>query len=298
MPVRRRAAATWPSMERLARVFASRFRGSARAANHRILETECAGQGTVLASPAFERIAHPSVDADGRRTPALRFGDPRIMALAGALCTTLLAAAGTTNESLRALMTGLLRAPQPPARSPTTCAGSASPGSSAGSSTPTEVPRGFRTVHPLGWTSGKVKLLSRPKKSFSPEFKDEAVKMVIETSRPIARVAKEFGINEATLGNWVDIYRRDHAGEEPPPSVSDQARLREVERENRELKMENDFLKKPQRTLPKIIGERQVRVHRRGVRGLPGIGRAVRAVDRENVHLNGGVTFRLLRVAG
>jgi hypothetical protein len=49
----------------------------------------------------------------------------------------------------------------------------------------------------------------------------------------------------------------------------------------------------PQRTLPKIIGERQVRVHRRGVRGLPGIGRAVRAVDRENVHLDGGITFRL-----
>ena len=46
--------------------------------------------GHVLASPAFERIAHPSVDADGRRTPALRFGDPRVMALAGALCQTLL----------------------------------------------------------------------------------------------------------------------------------------------------------------------------------------------------------------
>jgi transposase-like protein len=51
--------------------------------------------------------------------------------------------------------------------------------------------------------------LSRPKKSFSPEFKDEAVKMVIETSRPIARVAKELGINEGTLGNWVGIYRRE-----------------------------------------------------------------------------------------
>jgi transposase len=114
--------------------------------------------------------------------------------------------------------------------------------------------------------------LPRPKKSFSPEFKDEAVKMVIETSRPIARVAKELGINEGTLGNWVGIYRREHAGEEPPLSVSDRARLREVERENRELKMENDFLKKPPRTLPEIIGDRQVRVHRRGVRGLPGTG--------------------------
>jgi hypothetical protein len=42
--------------------------------------------------------------------------------------------------------------------------------------------------------------LPRPKKSFSPEFKEEAVKMVIETSRPIARVAKELGINEGNPG--------------------------------------------------------------------------------------------------
>ncbi|MGH3294316.1 MAG: hypothetical protein ACRDP7_21175, partial [Trebonia sp.] len=86
----------------------------ARAVNQRILETERAGQGTVLASPAFERIAHPSVTADGRRTPALRFGDPRVTALAGALCSTLLAATGITNKSLRALMTGLMPAPYTP----------------------------------------------------------------------------------------------------------------------------------------------------------------------------------------
>jgi hypothetical protein len=90
------------------------LRDKARACNRRILEAERAGQGTVLASPAFERIAHPSVNADGRRTPALRFGDPRVMALAGALCATLLAATGITNKSLRALMTALLAAPYTP----------------------------------------------------------------------------------------------------------------------------------------------------------------------------------------
>ena len=94
----------------------SDLQDKARAVNRRILETARAGQGTVLASPAFERIAHPSADADGRRTPALRFGDPRITALAGALCATLLAVTGITNKSLRALMTGLLHAPTPPAR--------------------------------------------------------------------------------------------------------------------------------------------------------------------------------------
>jgi hypothetical protein len=81
----------------------------ARAINTRILHAERVGQGTVLASPAFERIAHPSVE-DGRRAPALRFGDPRVQALAGALATTVYAATGITNRSLRALMPALLAA--------------------------------------------------------------------------------------------------------------------------------------------------------------------------------------------
>jgi hypothetical protein len=80
----------------------------ARAVNHRLLDTERVGQGCVLASPAFERIAHPTTTVDGRRAPALRFGDPRVQALAGAICHTLLAVTGITNKSLRALMTGLL----------------------------------------------------------------------------------------------------------------------------------------------------------------------------------------------
>ena len=40
------------------------------------------------------------------------------------------------------------------------------------------------------------------------------------------------------------IYRRDHAGEEPPLSLNERARLRELERETRELKMELEFMKK------------------------------------------------------
>jgi hypothetical protein len=80
----------------------------ARAINGRLLDTERVGQGCVLASPAYERIAHPTVTDDGRRAPALRFGDPRVQALAGALCVTLHAVTGITNKSLRALMTGLL----------------------------------------------------------------------------------------------------------------------------------------------------------------------------------------------
>ena len=83
----------------------------ARAINTRLLQTERAGQACVLMNPVFERIAHPSVDADGRRATAMRFGDSRVQALAGALCVTLCTVTGITNKSLRALMTGLPGAP-------------------------------------------------------------------------------------------------------------------------------------------------------------------------------------------
>ena len=62
--------------------------------------------------------------------------------------------------------------------------------------------------------------------------------MVVETSRPIADVARELGINE-TPGNWVRAYREKHADDEPPLQVSERARLRELERENRELRMKS-----------------------------------------------------------
>jgi transposase len=86
--------------------------------------------------------------------------------------------------------------------------------------------------------------LRERRRRFSPEFKDEAVKMVIESSRAIAEVAREIQVNEGTLGNWVNKYRVEHADEEPPLSVSDRARLRELERENRELRMKAEFLGK------------------------------------------------------
>ena len=81
----------------------------ARAVNARLLDTERVGQGCVLASPAFERVALPTLTADGRRSPAIRFGDPRAMALLGALCVGL-NALGFTNRSLRALVSHLLGA--------------------------------------------------------------------------------------------------------------------------------------------------------------------------------------------
>ena len=81
----------------------------ARDVNHRMLNTERVGQSCVLASPAFEWVALPTLTADGRRAPALRFGDPRVMALLGALCVAL-NAVGFTHRSLRARVNQLLGA--------------------------------------------------------------------------------------------------------------------------------------------------------------------------------------------
>jgi transposase len=82
------------------------------------------------------------------------------------------------------------------------------------------------------------------RRKYSPEFKEEAARMVAESSRSIAEVAREIGVNETTLGNWVREYREAHADDEPPLTLSERARLRELERENRELRMKSEFLGK------------------------------------------------------
>ncbi|MGH7310098.1 MAG: hypothetical protein ACREK6_15540 [Candidatus Rokuibacteriota bacterium] len=81
--------------------------GKARQVNERLLMIERAGQGCALGSALFERIQQPYV-REGQRTGALRFGDVRVMALAGALGVFVHAVAGFTNKSLRSLVAGLL----------------------------------------------------------------------------------------------------------------------------------------------------------------------------------------------
>ena len=87
------------------------LQAKARAINARLLETETVGQGTALVSPVIERITRPTVTDGGRKAPALRFGDLRVQALAGALAAMLFTVTGITNKTLRGLMTGLLHRP-------------------------------------------------------------------------------------------------------------------------------------------------------------------------------------------
>ncbi|HUP73309.1 MAG TPA: hypothetical protein VM282_09690, partial [Acidimicrobiales bacterium] len=77
-----------------------------REVNARLLTLERAGQGCAIGDDLFGRLHQPLTE--GQRTGAFRFGDPRAMALAGALCCVVNTVTGFTNRSLRGLVAGLL----------------------------------------------------------------------------------------------------------------------------------------------------------------------------------------------
>ena len=83
----------------------------------------------------------------------------------------------------------------------------------------------------------------RNRRRFTAEFKRDAVELVRTTGRPIAEIARELGIYDSTLGNWVRQDRID-GGEQDGLSTEEQARLRELERENARLRMERDLLQR------------------------------------------------------
>lgn len=86
--------------------------------------------------------------------------------------------------------------------------------------------------------------MGRPAK-YAPEFRDAAVEMVRESGRPIAEVARELGVNEGTLGNWISRDRKAR-GEvrEPEITESERVELARLRRENAQLRMEKEILKK------------------------------------------------------
>jgi transposase-like protein len=86
--------------------------------------------------------------------------------------------------------------------------------------------------------------MGQARKKYTQEYKDEAVELVVGSGRPVAEIARDLGINEATLGNWVNKAKQAGKVEDKPLDMNERARLKELEEEVRRLRMERDFLKK------------------------------------------------------
>lgn len=87
-------------------------------------------------------------------------------------------------------------------------------------------------------------MMAGSRRRFAQEFKDELCREVISTSRPVRDVASAYGVGTESLRRWLVQYQEVHGGSEAELTVSERARLRELERENRDLKAETAFLKK------------------------------------------------------
>ncbi len=90
---------------------------------------------------------------------------------------------------------------------------------------------------------GEEQEARRTRRKFSEEFKRDAVEIVRSSGKPIAEVARELGIYDSSLGNWV---RQDqiNRGERDGLSTDESQELSELRRENARLRMERELLKR------------------------------------------------------
>ena len=86
--------------------------------------------------------------------------------------------------------------------------------------------------------------MAEARRKFDRDFREGAVRLVRETGKPIAQVARELGVNEGTLGNWVNLDRRRRGAGTGALGEDERAELARLRRECAELRMRCDVLKR------------------------------------------------------
>ena len=86
--------------------------------------------------------------------------------------------------------------------------------------------------------------MGETRRKFDRDFREGAVRLVRETGKPIAQVARDLGVNEGILGNWVNSDRRRRDGGDGQLTEEERAELVRLRKENAELMMERDVLKR------------------------------------------------------
>jgi transposase len=79
---------------------------------------------------------------------------------------------------------------------------------------------------------------------FGADFREGAIRLVRKTGKPIAQMARELGIDEGTFGKWFNADRHRRKGGEGQLSDDKRAELARLRKENAELAMECDVLKR------------------------------------------------------
>ena len=118
---------------------------------------------------------------------------------------------------------------------------------------PLRTVRPARELDPIRWTSfqrgirwppWQTARARRTRRSFTDDYKTGAVRLVLDEGKTVAAAARDLGLTESSLRNWVEQARADRTKGKTGLTTEERTELAALRKDNRELRMERDILKK------------------------------------------------------